>query len=167
MLFIKCQICTNTEIWQSSWATISLFFPFLALTLWGAECWDILWKAWTSSQLDPSRIRLNGNCQVNLLSILLSYCEAATLLHRACFIPAAAHQIPPTVTYSVSLGFANASCPSHLDDLRAWWARNPLTTRPLQFYSSFLCSGKKNIALLHWIHLHNCWGRTSNASHWR
>lgn len=58
------------------------------------------------SQLDPSGIKLNGNYQIFLLSILLSYHEAAAQLHRPYFISAAAHQIPPAVTCCVSLGFA-------------------------------------------------------------
>lgn len=51
-------------------------------------------------QLHLFMMRLNGKCQVILLSILPSYCEAAVLLHRAHFLFAAAHQVPPTETYS-------------------------------------------------------------------
>lgn len=61
--------------------------------------WHIVKSLDKLSQLDPSRIRLNGNCQVILLSTLLSYCEAAMLLHRAYFLLAAAHQVPPAMTY--------------------------------------------------------------------
>lgn len=52
------------------------------------------------SQIDPFMMRLDGNCQVILLSTLLSYCKAAVLLHGAYFLLGAAHQVPPSETYS-------------------------------------------------------------------
>lgn len=59
---------------------ISNHFPFLPIS--GPDtlrCWmlrHLVESLDKHSHLDPSRIRLNGNCQVILLSILLSHCEA-------------------------------------------------------------------------------------------
>ena len=150
---------------------MSNHFPFLPISGPGAlRCWmlrHLVESLDNLSQLDPSRIRKNSNCQVILLSIILSYCEAATLLHRAYFTPTVAHQIPPTMTYSVSLGFANASCPLHPADLRVWQTRNPSRQPDIWSHLLPLCTvGRKR---LHCStgYLSNCWGKASDSSHWR
>lgn len=93
-------------------------------------------------QLHLFMMRLNGKCQVILLSILPSYCEAAVLLHGAHFLLRAAHHVNPTETYShISTDFTLL-----IGEHKSIFTIKHLESSPASPYN-----GKKKTALLHWI----------------